>query len=77
MKPYIGIGPGSHSYIDNKRFSIIKSPKKYVDFFKKPLKNISSIWEKILYLRENDFLDVYENQLRENEILELLIRLFH
>jgi oxygen-independent coproporphyrinogen-3 oxidase len=73
MKPYIGIGPGSHSYIDNKRFSIIKSPKKYVDFFKKPLKNISSIREKILYFRENDFLDVYENQLRENEILEFLM----
>lgn len=73
MKPYIGIGPGSHSYIDNKRFSIIKSPKKYVDFFKKPLKNIGSIREKILYLRENDFLDVYENQLRENEILEFLM----
>ena len=73
MKPYIGIGPGSHSYIDNKRFSIIKSPKKYVDFFKIPLKNISSIREKILYLRENDFLDVYENQLRENEILEFLM----
>ena len=73
MKPYIGIGPGSHSYIDNKRFSIIKSPKKYVDFFKKPLKNISSIREKILYLRENEFLDVYENQLRENEKLEFLM----
>ena len=73
MKPYIGIGPGSHSYIDNKRFSIIKSPKKYVDFFKKPLKNISSIREKILYLRENDFLDVYEKQLKENEILEFLM----
>ena len=73
MKPYIGIGPGSHSYIDNKRFSIIKSPKKYVDFFKKPLKNISSIREKILYLRENNFLDVYEKQLRENEILEFLM----
>ena len=73
MKPYIGIGPGSHSYIDNKRFSIIKSPKKYVDFFKKPLKNIGSIREKILYLRENDFLDIYENQLRENEILEFLM----
>jgi len=73
MKPYIGIGPGSHSYIDNKRFSIIKSPKKYVDFFKKPLKNISSIREKILYLRENNFLDVYEKQLKENEILEFLM----
>ena len=73
MKPYIGIGPGSHSYIDNKRFSIIKSPKKYVDFFKKPITNISSIREKILYLRENNFLDVYEKQLRENEILEFLM----
>ena len=73
MKPYIGIGPGSHSYIDNKRFSIIKSPKKYVDFFKKPITNISSIREKILYLRENNFLDVYERQLRENEILEFLM----
>ena len=73
MKPYIGIGPGSHSYIDNKRFSIIKSPKKYVDFFKKPISNISSIREKILYLRENNFLDVYEKQLRENEILEFLM----
>ena len=73
MKPYIGIGPGSHSYIDNKRFSIIKSPKKYVEFFKKPISNISSIREKILYLRENNFLDVYEKQLRENEILEFLM----
>ena len=73
MKPYIGIGPGSHSYIDNKRFSIIKSPKKYVDFFKKPITNISSIREKILYLRENNFLDVYEKQLKENEILEFLM----
>ncbi len=73
MKPYIGIGPGSHSYIDNKRFSIIKSPKKYVDFFRKPITNISSIREKILYLRENNFLDVYEKQLRENEILEFLM----
>tara|TARA_B100001559_G_C16500804_1_gene623229 strand:- start:40 stop:1239 length:1200 start_codon:yes stop_codon:yes gene_type:complete len=73
MKPYIGIGPGSHSYIDNKRFSIIKSPKKYVDFFKKPITNISSIREKILYLQENNFLDVYEKQLRENEILEFLM----
>jgi len=73
MKPYIGIGPGSHSYIDNKRFSIIKSPKKYMDFFKKPITNISSIREKILYLRENNFLDVYEKQLRENEILEFLM----
>ena len=73
MKPYIGIGPGSHSYIDNKRFSIIKSAKKYVDFFKKPITNISSIREKILYLRENNFLDVYEKQLKENEILEFLM----
>ena len=40
-----------------------------MDFFKKPITNISSIREKILYLRENNFLDVYEKQLKENEIL--------
>ena len=33
LYPYIGIGPGAHSYINKKRFSIIKSPKKYSDFF--------------------------------------------
>ncbi|GIS30646.1 MAG: hypothetical protein Ct9H90mP2_10290 [Dehalococcoidia bacterium] len=30
LKPYIGFGPGAHSYISKERFSIIKSPKKYI-----------------------------------------------
>ena len=30
LEPYIGIGPGAHSYLEKKRFSVIKSPKKYI-----------------------------------------------
>ena len=73
MKPYIGIGPGSHSYIKNKRFSISKPPKKYIDFFLNRTKNICTIDEKIEYLKENNILDVFEIQTQENEILEYLM----
>tara|TARA_B110000438_G_scaffold120526_1_gene117659 strand:+ start:536 stop:1729 length:1194 start_codon:yes stop_codon:yes gene_type:complete len=73
MKPYIGIGPGSHSYINKKRFSITKPPKKYIDFFLNKTKNISSLDEKIKYLKENKILDIFEIQTQENEILEYLM----
>ena len=73
MKPYIGIGPGSHSYIKNKRFSISKPPQKYIDFFLNRTKNICTIDEKIEYLKENNILDVFEIQTQENEILEYLM----
>jgi oxygen-independent coproporphyrinogen III oxidase len=73
MKPYIGIGPGSHSYIKNKRFSISKPPKKYIDFFLNKTKNICTLDEKIEYLKENKILDVFEIQTQENEILEYLM----
>ena len=73
MKPYIGIGPGSHSYIKNKRFSISKPPKKYIDFFLNKTKNICTLDEKIEYLKKNKIIDVFEIQTQENEILEYLM----
>ena len=73
MKPYIGIGPGSHSYINKKRFSIIKPPKIYINFFLNETKKINSIEAKIGYLKKKNILDVYEIQTLENEILEYLM----
>ena len=72
LEPYIGIGPGAHSYINNKRFSIIKSPKKYIDFFGQQ-QNKHSINEKIQYLNDNGMLDLYENQIKKNHIIEYLM----
>ena len=73
MEPYIGIGPGAHSFIDKKRFSILKSPKKYVEFFKNYKNSKRSIKEKIIYLEQNKILDIYEDNIKENEILEFLM----
>lgn len=73
MKPYIGIGPGSHSYINKKRFSIIKPPKIYINFFLNETKKINSIDAKIEYLKKKNILEVYEIQTLENEILEYLM----
>jgi oxygen-independent coproporphyrinogen-3 oxidase len=72
LDPYIGIGPGAHSYINKKRFSIIKSPKKYIDFFGQK-QNKKSINEKIQYLNNNGMLDLYENQIKKNHIIEYLM----
>ena len=73
MKPYIGIGPGSHSYINKKRFSITKPPKIYINFFLNETKKINSIDAKIEYLKKKNILEVYEIQTLENEILEYLM----
>ena len=72
LYPYIGIGPGAHSYINKKRFSIIKSPKKYTDFFGQK-QSKKSINEKIQYLNNNGMLDLYENQIKKNHIIEYLM----
>ena len=72
LDPYIGIGPGAHSYINNKRFSIVKSPKRYIDFFGQK-QNKKSINEKIEYLNNNGMLDLYENQTKKNHIIEYLM----
>ena len=72
LYPYIGIGPGAHSYINKKRFSIIKSPKKYNDFFGQK-QSKKSINEKIQYLNNNGMLDLYENQIKKNHIIEYLM----
>jgi len=74
LQPYIGIGPGAHSFIDKTRFSIVKSPKKYIELMRKiNQKKISTVKRKIIFLKENNFLDVYESQNKENEILEYLM----
>jgi len=72
LYPYIGIGPGAHSYINKKRFSIIKSPKKYIDFFGQK-QNEKSINHKIQYLNNNGMLDLYEKQIKKNHIIEYLM----
>ena len=74
LKPYIGVGPGAHSYLNKERFSIIKSPKKYIKT-SKLLKqnNEDNFKEKINFLRSISFLDVYENYNKQNEILEFLM----
>ena len=72
LYPYIGSGPGAHSYINKKRFSIIKSPKKYNDFFGQK-QSKKSINEKIQYLNNNGMLDLYENQIKKNHIIEYLM----
>jgi oxygen-independent coproporphyrinogen-3 oxidase len=30
-EPYLGVGPGAHSWIDGQRFANLKSPRRYVD----------------------------------------------
>jgi len=74
LLPYIGVGPGAHSYMDKKRFSVIKSPKKYISTVKKiKEKKINQINEKISFLKEKSFFDVYEDHSYKNEILEFLM----
>jgi oxygen-independent coproporphyrinogen-3 oxidase len=29
--PYLGVGPGAHSYLPNRRFAALRSPRRYVD----------------------------------------------
>jgi oxygen-independent coproporphyrinogen-3 oxidase len=31
--PYLGVGPGAHSYLANRRFAALRSPRRYVDLF--------------------------------------------
>jgi len=74
LEPYIGFGPGAHSYMENQRFSVIRSPKKYIHSIKKIYKEKKiKVKEKIKYLKENDFFDVYEEHNLKNEILEFLM----
>ena len=74
LEPYIGVGPGAHSYMENKRFSVIKSPKKYISTINKISKQkISSITEKTKYLKQVNFFEVYEEHNLKNEILEFLM----
>ena len=74
LKPYIGVGPGAHSYISKERFSIIKSPKKYITGSKLLKQNDEDkIIKKINFLKDISFLDVYESYDKENEILEFLM----
>tara|TARA_B100000579_G_scaffold199256_1_gene162945 strand:+ start:7488 stop:8687 length:1200 start_codon:yes stop_codon:yes gene_type:complete len=74
LMPYIGVGPGAHSYIENKRFSVIKSPKKYISTIKEINKHkIIKINEKIKFLKQSTFFDVYEEHNLKNEILEFLM----
>ncbi|MBL06703.1 MAG: hypothetical protein CL773_02400 [Chloroflexi bacterium] len=74
LKPYIGVGPGAHSYLNKERFSIIKSPKKYIKTSKLLKQNNEvNFKEKINFLRSISFLDVYENYNKQNEILEFLM----
>lgn len=74
LKPYIGVGPGAHSYISKERFSIIKSPKKYIMGSKLLKQNDEDkIIKKINFLKDISFLDVYESYDKENEMLEFLM----
>lgn len=74
LEPYIGIGPGAHSYLEKKRFSVIKSPKKYIQSIKKIKKNkIINIEEKIRFLKKNTFFEIYEEHNSKNEKLEFLM----
>ena len=74
LKPYIGVGPGAHSYISKERFSIIKSPKKYITGSKLLKQNDEDkIIKKINFLKDISFLDVYESYDKENEMLEFLM----
>ena len=74
LKPYIGVGPGAHSYISKERFSIIKSPKKYIMGSKLLKQNDEdNIIKKINFLKDISFLDVYESYDKENEMLEFLM----
>ena len=74
LMPYIGVGPGAHSYMENKRFSVIKSPKKYISTIKEINKHkIIKINEKIKFLKQSTFFDVYEEHNLKNEILEFLM----
>ena len=74
LKPYIGVGPGAHSYISKERFSIIKSPKKYIMGSKLLKQNDEdNIIKKINFLKDISFLDVYESYDKQNEMLEFLM----
>ena len=74
LKPYIGVGPGAHSYISKERFSIIKSPKKYIMGSKLLKQNDEdNIIKKINFLKDISFLDLYESYDKENEMLEFLM----
>ena len=74
LKPYIGVGPGAHSYISKERFSIIKSPKKYIIGSKLLKQNDEdNIIKKINFLKDISFLDVYESYDKQNEMLEFLM----
>ena len=74
LKPYIGVGPGAHSYLNKERFSIIKPPKKYIITSKLLNQNDEdNIIKKINFLKDISFLDLYESYDKENEMLEFLM----
>jgi len=39
-EPYLGVGPGAHSYLDNSRFSAIRSPREYISRMKEEFEGV-------------------------------------
>ena len=76
--PYLGVGPGAHSYLNSTRFSNIKSPREYVkllrsqEFLEMPDKQIHDVSDYMSVVYDSESID---NKLEMAETMMLGLRL--
>ena len=72
-QPYIGLGPGAHSFFRNHRYSVIRSPQEYAKFI--PQTTPSAFPESLKSLSPIDFIEPIDSQLEHAETAILGLRL--
>ena len=76
---YIGMGPGGHSYIDNKRFNNIKSPREYIKKMSQPDEFINydklTTSEIIYKMATTENIEAIDSKLEMSETMMLGLRL--
>ncbi len=72
-QPYIGLGPGAHSFFGNRRFSVIRDPKEYAKWVPQAAHN--EFPESLKSLSPIDFIEPIDSKLEQAETAILGLRL--